>query len=382
MAKPSLGAPAPSRFFSPASDQSTVSHLKVTVQFATPKKDGSLLLTVFSGNVAFGISIADLPGRPDYKMGDKLLLEYPKGQNPMTAPYSAIYHADQVPQVSPPQPKKVTSMSAITPFNFDSKTIRVVTDENGEPLFVGKDVCEALGYADHTNAMKQHCRGVVKRHPILDSLGRTQEVRVLTEPDVYRLIVKSELPEAQKFEAWFFEEVLPTIRKTGSYSAKQPTTPKKRLPSNRDHVSACVLLLRSAAKDLKLAPSAVLGGYQRIEEQLGVAGLLPHYATDAPTSSTSGSSEVTKTASALLAEFDVGMSAVKFNRLLVEKGILEEVERKSTNGTKTFKSVRNLEYGKNATHPSNPKETQPEWYVSKFNELLNLVLPAKVEVVA
>lgn len=229
MAKPSLGAPAPSRFFTPASDQSTVSHLKVTVQFITPIKDGSLKLTVFSGNVAFGISIADLPGRPEYKLGDRLLLEYPKGQNPMTALYSAIYHADQVPQVSQPQPKKVAPMSAITPFNFDSKTIRVVTDENGEPLFVGKDVCDVLGYTNHNKAMNDHCRGVTKRYPILDSLGRTQEVRVLTEPDVYRLIVKSELPEAQKFEAWFFEEVLPTIRKTGSYTA--PGSAKAAPPS-------------------------------------------------------------------------------------------------------------------------------------------------------
>lgn len=110
-------------------------------------------------------------------------------------------------------------MNAITPFNFESKTIRVVTDENGEPLFVGKDVCETLGYTNHNKAMNDHCKGVTKRYP-LQTDGGMQEMRVLAEPDVYRLIVKSELPEAQKFEAWFFEEVLPTIRKTGSYSVK------------------------------------------------------------------------------------------------------------------------------------------------------------------
>ena len=99
MAKTSLGVSTPaSRFFTPASDQSSVSHLKVTVQFATPKKDGSLQLTVFCGNVCFGVVIDDLPGRPEYKLGDRLLLEYPKGSNPMTANYSAIYHADQVSQ--------------------------------------------------------------------------------------------------------------------------------------------------------------------------------------------------------------------------------------------------------------------------------------------
>jgi prophage antirepressor-like protein len=62
-------------------------------------------------------------------------------------------------------------MSAITPFNFDSKTIRVVTDENGEPLFVGKDVCDALGYANASDAIKQHCKGVAKRYPLQTAGG-------------------------------------------------------------------------------------------------------------------------------------------------------------------------------------------------------------------
>lgn len=120
MAKPSLGVSSPSRFFTPASDQSTVSNLKVTVQFATPKPDGRLQLTVFCGNVAFGVVIDDLPGRPEYKLGDRLLLEYPKGQNPMTAPYSAIYHADQVSQPQP-QPKKVSApMNAIATVTMTS----------------------------------------------------------------------------------------------------------------------------------------------------------------------------------------------------------------------------------------------------------------------
>ena len=108
-------------------------------------------------------------------------------------------------------------MSKIIPFNFDNLAIRVVTGGDGEPLFVGKDICDALGYADHTNAIKQHCRGVVKRHPIADSLGRKQDTRILLEPDVMRLILGSALPSAQRFEAWVFEEVLPSIRKTGAY---------------------------------------------------------------------------------------------------------------------------------------------------------------------
>lgn len=109
----------------------------------------------------------------------------------------------------------------LIPFHFEHHNIRVVTGENGEPLFVGKDICEALGYADHTNAMKQHCKGVVKRHP-LQTTGGVQDLRVLTESDVMRLIVSSTLPAAEAFERWVYEEVLPSIRKTGGYSVKPP----------------------------------------------------------------------------------------------------------------------------------------------------------------
>ncbi|MBP7949476.1 MAG: hypothetical protein KA004_07450, partial [Verrucomicrobiales bacterium] len=79
--------------------------------------------------------------------------------------------------------------------------------------------------------------------------------------------------------------------------------------------------LRSAAEDLKLAPSAVLGGYQRLELQLGVTGLLPSYSVDAPPSTGIGSSEETKSAAELLEIHGVGMSAIAFNRLLMEHGI-------------------------------------------------------------
>lgn len=59
---------------------------------------------------------------------------------------------------------------------------------------------------------------MVKHHPIIDSLGRSQSARFITEPDLYRLITHSKLPEAEKFEAWVFEEVLPSIRKHGMYA--------------------------------------------------------------------------------------------------------------------------------------------------------------------
>ena len=106
-------------------------------------------------------------------------------------------------------------MSAIIPFEFDDHAVRTVVADSGEVWFVGKDVAVVLGYADTVNALKQHCRGVVKRHPIVDSLGRQQETRIISEPDLFRLVVNSKLPTAERFERWVFEDVLPSIRKTG-----------------------------------------------------------------------------------------------------------------------------------------------------------------------
>lgn len=99
---------------------------------------------------------------------------------------------------------------------FDQNKIRTVILK-GEPWFVAKDVAEALGYTNTNDAINTHCRGVAKRYPILDSLGRTQEVRIIAEPDLYRLIFSSNLPAAERFERWVVEEVLPSIRKTGKY---------------------------------------------------------------------------------------------------------------------------------------------------------------------
>ena len=122
-------------------------------------------------------------------------------------------------------------MSALIPFQFGDRSIRVATDENGEALFVGKDVCDALSYSDSTTAMRSHCRGVQKLHPIPDARGRIQETRVLAEPDVLRLIVNCSLPAAEAFEKWVFEEVLPSIRKTGSYGVPALPIPSALEPA-------------------------------------------------------------------------------------------------------------------------------------------------------
>ena len=118
-------------------------------------------------------------------------------------------------------------MNEIQIFHFQGSEVRIVNVDD-EPWFVGKDVCERLGYVNATDAMNRHCRGVVKRYPIVDSLGRKQEARILSESDVMRLICGSTLPEAVAFEKLVFEEILPSIRKHGGYIAANGTeTPEE-----------------------------------------------------------------------------------------------------------------------------------------------------------
>jgi prophage antirepressor-like protein len=105
-------------------------------------------------------------------------------------------------------------------FNFDESQVRTQIDEHGNPLFCASDVARVLGYKNTNKAIGDHCYGVTKRY-LIDSMGRKQETNFLYEPDLYRLITRSRLPEAIRFEKWVFEVVLPSIRKTGGYSINE-----------------------------------------------------------------------------------------------------------------------------------------------------------------
>lgn len=90
---------------------------------------------------------------------------------------------------------------------------------DGKPYFVATDVATALGYATPRDAISRHCKGVVK-HDTPTSSG-VQSMSYINEGDLYRLIMKSKLPSAERFEKWVMEEVLPSIRKNGGYIAGQ-----------------------------------------------------------------------------------------------------------------------------------------------------------------
>lgn len=97
---------------------------------------------------------------------------------------------------------------------FKGSEIRMIQSEK-IPLFVASDVARALGYKEPHKAVNRHCKGGTK-HPVLTN-GGTQDMIVIREPDVYRLVTNSKLPVAQAFENWVMEDVLPSIRSTGLY---------------------------------------------------------------------------------------------------------------------------------------------------------------------
>ena len=113
-------------------------------------------------------------------------------------------------------------MNKIIPFSFEGTKVRIL-EEGGKVFFCGKDVATPLGYTNTNKALADHCKGVTKRYP-LQTAGGVQQVRFITEGDLYRLIASSKLPSAQAFEAKVFDEVLPTIRRTGAYGAPKRLT--------------------------------------------------------------------------------------------------------------------------------------------------------------
>nr|DAP38860.1 MAG TPA: repressor domain protein [Bacteriophage sp.] len=103
---------------------------------------------------------------------------------------------------------------------------------DGKPYFVATDVARALGYSNPRKAVNDHCKGVTKCDTPTSS--GVQRMSYINEGDLYRLIMKSKLPSAEKFESWVMDEVLPTIRKTGSYNKPMTTAEKIHLLAQSD----------------------------------------------------------------------------------------------------------------------------------------------------
>lgn len=118
--------------------------------------------------------------------------------------------------------------------NNEFGSVRTI-EINRKTYFIANDVAKALGYIETAKAVRTHCKGVSEMD--IPTNGGIQKMKVIPEGDIYRLIIKSQLPTAEKFESWIFDEVLPSVRKHGMYA-------KDEILENPD-------LLISIAQELK-----------------------------------------------------------------------------------------------------------------------------------
>lgn len=243
-------------------------------------------------------------------------------------------------------------MNQITTFNFNSNELRVITDDNGEPWFIAQDICKILGYENHSRTINELCRDTGIRKRYIPELSNTYSM--IDEGNLYRLVIKSNKPEAAPFESYVCDDVLPTIRKTGQYISKpviEPLTPQLQIA-------------KAAAEILNMSETSKIRMLEVIGKETGVStAFLPKYTDE----------QAVQSLTELLRDNGVNLSAVKANVILNELGILQQLERKSSKGSvKKFWSITDLgaKFGKNETSPQNPRETQPLWYRSMFPELL------------
>lgn len=167
-------------------------------------------------------------------------------------------------------------MNELTTFQFQpaegtesARQVRTVTID-GEPWFVARDVCDVLGYIEPRRAVAQHCKGGAKRTILTD--GGPQEMTVLPERDLYRLIMRSKLPSAERFEEWVVGTVLPTIRKTGSYVRGEEAfdvTTEAGLAAATMHVMAALQAKADGFKAMYEAAKPKADAFTVIEEAEG-----------------------------------------------------------------------------------------------------------------
>lgn len=148
--------------------------------------------------------------------------------------------------------------------NTDFGDVRTV-EQDGGIWFVGKDVAEALGYSNPSNAVISHVDDEDKLRTQIKYAGQNREVSIINESGLYSLVLSSKLPSAKAFKRWITSEVIPSIRKTGSYNkpSKQPTTQQEQ--------RAKAMLLNAQSRQcklwLRLAETTDLPDYKHICQQ-------------------------------------------------------------------------------------------------------------------
>lgn len=251
-------------------------------------------------------------------------------------------------------------MNDLQIFNYNGNEVRTI-EKDGEPWWVLKDVCTVLGiskYRDTAARLDEDERESVR----VDTLGGLQEMICVNESGLYSVILRSDKPEAKPFRKWVTSEVLPSIRKTGSY-----TVHKTNEVSFKEQVE-CIGIISDM---LRVNDAGKLHMLNVIYKDYGLpANFLPKYEFN-------GSREI-KSATELLKRFNLGIDTRAFNILLKENGFIEERTRRSSkdpNKQRKYKALteKGLKYGENAISPQNQREVQPLYYADSFMELFDLV---------
>lgn len=250
-----------------------------------------------------------------------------------------------------------------------------------KPIFNLYDVCFSLGYTK-TDGKKLYLRKE-KIENICESLeikglslGDRDKIAITKDIDFentwieehhfYNLCLESHAKNAKPFRDWVTREVLPSIRKTGGYDMNSENSFNGKLESLKLEQQG----LKFVIELFKPSKASTVKMIRKFNESQGLTtSYLP----------TSVDEEEGRSLTNLLQKFEINISTVKFNKLLIEKGYVTEENRPSTNnkGFKKYKKLTDLglRYGKNKTSTyGSEQETVPLYFESKFQELINEVL--------
>lgn len=217
--------------------------------------------------------------------------------------------------------------------------IRTLADDANEPMFCAKDVATALGYADTADAISRHCKSGKKVfHPHANGIGGVNMV-FITEKDVYRLIMRSNLPDAEKFQDWVCDEVLPTIRKHGAYMTQDVI---ERTLQDPDYlIRLATTLKEEKQKRIEAESVAAKRGLIIAEQQKELTEAAPKVEYHDKVLSSQGFLTVNMIAAS------IGISDRKLNKLLCEWG----VQYKESGSYQLYAPYRGKGYAKQIPYP-------------------------------
>ncbi len=209
-------------------------------------------------------------------------------------------------------------MNSLQIFNNNEFGEIQILEEKGKFEFGATEIARMLGYTNPHKAIIDHCKrdGLTKRE-VIDSLGRKQEKNFISEGNLYRLITHSKLPVAEKFEIWVFDEVLPTLRKQGTYTIKKRHKPIDR--AIKQHFSIAETIIQATGIKPELAFAVAVN---EAEKETGYS--YDEYKKLLP----SAKHEIASFNPTQIGEKLGGLKANKINKMLEQLGLQEKKEKK------------------------------------------------------